>query len=63
MATTFTLDSPIGLLAIKAEKDCLTGIELFPSKKITATSSSLTPLAKKVKQQLRQYFLNSHSLF
>jgi len=64
MAITFTFDSPVGLLAIKAEKGCLTGIELFPSKKnIPVKSSSHTPLAKKVKQQLHQYFLNSHSLF
>lgn len=58
-----TVDSPIGLLTIKADGDRLTEIDLLSSEKFSKTTLPRNDFVRTIRQQFHDYFSNPHSQF
>ena len=63
MTIICTVDSPFGMLTIKAEDHCLTEIDLFTSRPVSRITNPRDNFAQKVSQQFHEYFSNPHSRF
>lgn len=63
MTIICTVDSPVGLLTIKAEDNCLTDIDLFLSRDVQGATSQAEPLIKNIEQQFHDYFTDPAHTF
>ena len=61
MKTTYTINSPIGVLCLKEEEGYLVGLQLDHSK--APSSQAPSPLLKEAATQLKEYFEGTRTTF